>query len=194
MTSAPPVLPRPTSPVFLQIPIWSSSHSYWFLLSHSSSVAPSFNSSSLAFFYSAFLFHSSHQSMFFSVSIHKSLLTSPLTCHPLPIWSKPVCFHIKSALFFISINPLHAATLLSKLSFLQIKQEATESKTEQPPFRVLPWVLPFKWILTQLLLIPYHHFNVFCFFHLSIHPFIPVPSFMTGLSADINQLREKIPH
>lgn len=26
-------------------------------------------------------------------------------------------------------------------------------------------------------------------FHLSVHPFIPVPSFMTGLSADINQLR-----
>lgn len=52
-------------------------------------------------------------------------------------------------------------------------------------------VLPFKWILAQPLLIP--RYPSIAFIHLSIHPFIPVPSFMTGLSADINQLREKIP-
>lgn len=85
MTSAPPFLPHSTSPVF-----FTNTHMVFIsslLISSvsSSSVAPSFNSSSLSFFSSPFLFHSSHQSIFFSVSIHKSLLTSPLTCHSLPI-------------------------------------------------------------------------------------------------------------
>lgn len=69
--------------------------------------------------------------------------------------------------------------------------EATD-KTQR---RIPPLVLPFKWILTQLALIPHYPLIVLgFFFHPSIHPFIPAPSFMTRLSADINQLREKIPH
>lgn len=45
----------------------------------------------------------------------------------------------------------------------------------------------------KLLLIPHYPFIAFLL-HSPIHPFIAVPGFMTGLSADRNQLREKILH
>lgn len=163
-----------------------------------------FSSSSLSLkliFIFSFFNPRSVSQLLFSVFLHKSLQPSPLTCHSLPISH----LHLNLCTFTSTLPSSSSPSIILNVVFhpslihpsfnTLIPSDQTGShseETEQTSFRIRPWVLPFKWILTQPLLVLCHPLIAF-FFHQTIHPFIPVPSFMTGLSADINQLREKIP-
>lgn len=113
---------------------------------------------------------------------------------------KPLHSHINSVLFLLSLHApscfpfIHPSFFPSSRCFCSNMKPpfGYRDKTELTPPESFPWVLPLKWILTQPLLIP--HYPFIAFFHLFVHAFIPGPSVMTGLSADMNQLREKIPH
>lgn len=110
---------------------------------------------------------------------HTCLSSDFLTLFPLP----PVCaFPLippSSSSSFVSLPSSSKHSCLFLMLSLIPPHEGSQLD--------LLWVLPFKWILTQQLLISCYLF--FALFHLSVHPFIPGPGFMTGLSADINQLR-----
>lgn len=128
---------------------------------------------------------------FFSPSFYCILLTSHL--HSFLCSFLTYCTHLHLNLYMHTSTPFFSFLMLLLIpSFFPIFilhriTLKTERRNRTNSSQFLPWVLPFKWILTQQLLIS--HYPFIALFHLSVHPFIPVPSFMTGLSADINQLR-----